>query len=263
MSKLNASKTPNSKIFRQNPVQTGFNPFDSDSDGEENPRTSRGSSAPTIIRSQHRVPHSSYNGHEERGTSQSSKSASSGFQYQSMQELESYAVKEAEETTQKINGCLNVAEEMREVSSRTLVNLHQQGEQITRTHLTAADIDHDLSRGEKLLGSLGSLFSKTWKPKKTREIKGPVLTRDDSFIRRGSHMEQRQKLGLDSSRPRSNHRQYPSEPSSAVEQVEVEKAKQDDALLDLSNILGELKAMAVDMGSEIDRYYLLILPLIA
>lgn len=29
--------------------------------------------------------------------------------------------------------------------------------------------------------------------------------------------------------------------------------KQDDALSDLSNILGELKEMAVDMGSEIER----------
>lgn len=32
-----------------------------------------------------------------------------------------------------------------------------------------------------------------------------------------------------------------------------EKTKQDDALSDLSNILGELKEMAVDMGSEIER----------
>lgn len=33
----------------------------------------------------------------------------------------------------------------------------------------------------------------------------------------------------------------------------MEKAKQDDALTDLSNILGQLKEMAVDMGSEIER----------
>lgn len=32
-----------------------------------------------------------------------------------------------------------------------------------------------------------------------------------------------------------------------------EKAKQDDALSDLSNILGDLKGMAVDMGTELDR----------
>ncbi|KAF2311223.1 hypothetical protein GH714_021021 [Hevea brasiliensis] len=33
----------------------------------------------------------------------------------------------------------------------------------------------------------------------------------------------------------------------------VEKAKQDDSLSDLSNLLGELKDMAVDMGTEIER----------
>jgi synaptosomal-associated protein 25 len=33
----------------------------------------------------------------------------------------------------------------------------------------------------------------------------------------------------------------------------MEKAKQDDGLSDLSNILTELKGMAVDMGTEIDR----------
>lgn len=32
-------------------------------------------------------------------------------------------------------------------------------------------------QGEKLLGSLGGMFSKTWKPKKTRPINGPVITR--------------------------------------------------------------------------------------
>lgn len=34
--------------------------------------------------------------------------------------------------------------------------------------------------------------------------------------------------------------------------------KQDDAFSDLSNILGELKEMAIDMGSEIDRLVILI-----
>lgn len=36
-------------------------------------------------------------------------------------------------------------------------------------------------------------------------------------------------------------------------QNQVEKAKQDDALSDLSNILGDLKSMAADMGGELDR----------
>jgi hypothetical protein len=36
----------------------------------------------------------------------------------------------------------------------------------------------------------------------------------------------------------------------------VEKDKQDNALSDLSDVLGQLKGMALDMGSEIDRYVL-------
>lgn len=267
MSRVSSSKTPTSKVYRKNNGGSG-NPFDSDSDTEQNVRSTRASSAPTINRSNHRGRRSNYSGHEGRGASSASHSAfaygtnrygneeddeSNGFERQSVQELEKYAVQQAEETTHKINASLKVAEEIREVSSKTLVNLHQQGEQITRTHLTATSIDQDLSRGEKLLGSLGGIFSKTWKPKKSREIKGPVLSRDDSFIRRGNHMEQRQKLGIDSPRSRSNPREFRDEPSSALQRVEVEKIKQDDALSDLSNILGELKSMALDMGSEIDR----------
>jgi len=48
-----------------------------------------------------------------------------------------------------------------------------------------------------------------------------MMDADDSFIRKGSHLEQRQKLGLaDHPRP-SNARQFRSEPSSALEKVEV------------------------------------------
>lgn len=36
----------------------------------------------------------------------------------------------------------------------------------------------------------------------------------------------------------------------------MEKAKQDDGLADLSDLLGELKNMAVDMGTEIERFSL-------
>ncbi|PKI77961.1 hypothetical protein CRG98_001581 [Punica granatum] len=179
---------------------------------------------------------------------------SGGLENQSVQELENYAVYKAEETTKSVNNCLKIAEGMREDATKTLVMLHQQGEQITRAHGVAADIDHDLSRGEKLLGSLGGIFSKTWKPKKTRAITGPMVMRDD-VQRKGNHLEQREKLGLTSaSRSQPSSRAAPSEPASSLQKVEVEKAKQDDTLLDLSNILGELKNMALDMGSEIDRH---------
>ncbi len=71
---------------------------------------------------------------------------SGGVENQSVQELENYSVYKAEETTKTVNSCLKIAEDMREDATKTLVNLHQQGEQITRTHMVAADIDHDLSR---------------------------------------------------------------------------------------------------------------------
>ncbi|KAJ4713132.1 SNAP25-likeous protein SNAP33 [Melia azedarach] len=171
---------------------------------------------------------------------------SGGLENQSVQELEDYAAYNAEETTKAVHGCLKIAEEIREDATKTLVTLHHQGEQITRTHYTAASIDHDLSRGEKLLGNLGGMFSKTWKPKKTRPIMGPVITRDDQAQRKGNHLEQREKLGLShTSKGQSNTRRAPlPEPTNAYQKVEVERAKQDDALSDLSGILGELKNMA-------------------
>lgn len=71
---------------------------------------------------------------------------SGGLENQSVQELEGYAVYKAEETTKTVNSCLKIAEDIREDATQTLVTLHQQGEQITRTHDLAANIDHDLSR---------------------------------------------------------------------------------------------------------------------
>ncbi|KAJ6841977.1 SNAP25 homologous protein SNAP33-like [Iris pallida] len=262
---MSTAKTAPSKGYNQH---SGTNPFDSDSESVTS-KPPRASSAPAMTKVDYNSSQPGYSGNGGRGAASSSSYSnaasrnrykndfhdSGGMENQSIQELEGYAVYKAEETTQKVNGCLKIAEEIREDASRTLVTLHQQGEQITRTHQTAANIEHDLSRGEKLLGSLGGLFSKTWKPKRGREIKGPVLTRDDSFIKRGSHMEQRQRLGLSSSptKSRSNTRQFSSEPTSALEKVEVEKAKQDDALEDLSDLLGQLKGMAVDMGCEMER----------
>nr|CAD1837913.1 unnamed protein product [Ananas comosus var. bracteatus] len=212
---------PLPRVAKQRSVDPGFsskaNPFDSDSEGETNARPGE-----SIIKNQ------------------------------SVQELENYAAYKAEETTHKVNDCLKIAEIIKEDATKTLVTLHQQGEQITRTHHTAADIEHDLS-SEKLLGSLGGIFSMPWKPKKTRQIKGPAITQDDSFIRKANHTEQREKLGLSSSpRGRSNPRQY-AEPTSAMDKVQIEKAKQDDSLGDLSNVLGQLKDMALDMGTEIER----------
>lgn len=237
------------------------NPFDSD---EETKDTKYNSSKKTltntnpfdddVVSTGHSSSSSYARSYADRNRYQNDFRDSGGLESQSVQELENYAVYKAEETTKSVNNCLKIAEEMREDASKTLVMLHHQGEQITRTHHVAADIDHDLSRGEKLLGSLGGMFSKTWKPKKTGAITGPVVFGDDPVRRKGNHLEQREKLGLTSApKGQSKSRTTLPEPTNALEQVEVEKGKQDDALSDISDLLGELKDMALDMGTEMDK----------
>ncbi|CAA6662953.1 unnamed protein product [Spirodela intermedia] len=235
--------TPGSKVAKKCSVDHGFNPsnpFDSGSDSEEETTLSKISS-----------PH--YDKDDGRGASSSS-SVYPGFSatrshYENDFRDSGGFENQSEKTTEKINSCLKIAEDIREDATKTLVTLHQQGEQITRTHLNAVNIDHDLSRGEKLLASLGGFFSKTWKPKRSSHpIKGPVLMNDDPFKRPVSHLEQKDRLEW------STPRRVSSEPSQLWrESRSVEKAKQDDKLSDLSNLLGQLKDMAVDMGSEIER----------
>lgn len=265
-------RSPLNKV-KHNSVGTGYpissspNPFDSDDEDKKHTvKPSRSSSEPALI-----TPNLKSNPFDDDNSGKRTSSSSSysltstdrtkyrndfrdsgGLENQSVQELEDYAVYKAEETTNAVNNCLKIAEDIREDATKTLVTLHQQGEQITRTHMVAADIDHDLSRGEKLLGSLGGIFSKTWKPKKTHSITGPVITRDDPSKKRGSN-DQREKLGLaPKARGQSNVRTAPPEPTNALQKVEVEKAKQDDAFSEISDLLGELKDMAVDMGSELE-----------
>lgn len=274
---LGLKKSPLNKNAKQNSVGPGFpaynssNPFDSDTESDDNQTlkpSMRSSSEPTlVIANLSTNPFDDVDDDDVNGISSSSYFSSSknkyknafrdseGLDNQSVQELENYAVYKAEETTKTVNSCLKIAEDIREGATKTLVTLHQQGEQIMRTHMVAADIEQDLSRGEKLLGSLGGMFSKTWKPKKTRSIMGPVIMRDDPDQTRGNHLEQRERLGLTRAfKGHSNARTLPPEPVNALQKVEVEKAKQDDSLSDLSNLLGELKVMAIDMGSEIERH---------
>ncbi|XP_077230548.1 putative SNAP25 homologous protein SNAP30 [Tasmannia lanceolata] len=272
MFKTGILRTPMNKTTKQrskDQASPGSNPFDYESESNLNQTSKpvRASSDPVPIKDL-RTTLFSYNDEEERIASSYSDSLaaknqykngfqdSGGLENQNVQQLEGYAVYKAEETTKEVNNCLKIAENIREDATNTLITLHQQGEQITRTHMVAADMDHDLSRGEKLLGSLGGIFSRKWKPKKSRKISGPVITRDDPIKRKGNHLEQKERLGIGRSPPkgRSNPRQYTSEPSNALEKVEMEKAKQDDALSDLSDVVGQLKDMAVDMGLEIRRH---------
>ncbi|BBH03993.1 soluble N-ethylmaleimide-sensitive factor adaptor protein 33 [Prunus dulcis] len=171
-----------------------------------------------------------------------------GVENQSVEELENYAVYKAEETTKSVNGCLKIAEEIREDATKTLVTLHQQGNKSLGPTWSLQTLIRIL------VGKSWGIFSKTWKPKKTRPISGPVITGDNA-VRRGGQLEEREKLGLTSApKGRSTPQTLPPGPVNALQKVELEKAKQDDGLSDLSDLLGELKDMAVDMGSEIERH---------
>ncbi|KAF7827994.1 putative SNAP25 homologous protein SNAP30 [Senna tora] len=178
---------------------------------------------------------------------------SGGLENQSVQELENYAVYKSEETTKDVNNCLRIAEDIRGDATKTLDMLHAQGEQITRTHNMIVETEKDLSRGEKLLNNLGGMFSMPWKPKKTREIQGPVITPDKPSKKNEKQTkEEREKLGLTDGKGKSASKTV-SDPNDPYQKIELEKNKQDDALDDLSNILGDLKGIAVEMGSELDR----------
>ncbi|KAI6686352.1 hypothetical protein NL676_032265 [Syzygium grande] len=143
---------------------------------------------------------------------------SGGLENQSVQELENYAVYKAEETTSTVNNCLKIAEDIREDATRTLDMLHQQGEQIRRTHDMVAD------QGK---GLVVRLRLPTNALQKVEVCDLTSLFHSDSSL-----------LSIC---------------SQGFFGRQVEKAKQDDALSDLSNVLSELKSMAVDMGGELDR----------
>lgn len=68
------------------------------------------------------------------------------FVNQAVADLEKHAVKKSQETSDTLRNCLRVAEDTMAVGSQTLISLVDQGDQITRTHDKAVDIDQHLSR---------------------------------------------------------------------------------------------------------------------
>ncbi|KAG6759886.1 hypothetical protein D5086_020297 [Populus alba] len=245
-------KSPaNNKATKQSsvspPASSTSNPFDSDdeSNAKQTLHLGKRASSEAMLN----VPDNAF---DDKDRYKNDFRDSGGLENQSVQELEKYAAYKAEETTNSVNNCLRIAEDIKQDATRTLDTLHAQGEQITRTHNMAVDMDKDLSKGEKLLNNLGGIFSKPWKPKKTRDITEPLITADKPSKVNQYSKGEREKLGL-APKGRSAFTTPPPEPTNALQEVEVENAKQDDALSDLSNILGDLKGMAVDMGSELDR----------
>ncbi|KAL0364731.1 UNVERIFIED_CONTAM: SNAP25 homologous protein SNAP33 [Sesamum angustifolium] len=223
-------KSPLHRFSKHNSADSGFpvsnhaNPFDSDDEFDTKKireASARTSSEPSLVASN--LSSNPFDDDETKGTSSTQWSMNSsarnrykndfrdsgGLENQTVQELEIYSVYKAEETTKSVNGCLKIAEEMREDATKTLVTLHQQGEQITRTHMVAADMDHDLSRFIfSSLRNLGGGMS--------------IAKSDDAVYRKGNHLEQRERLGLTSaSKERSHTRKQPSEPTNALQKVEI------------------------------------------
>ena len=68
------------------------------------------------------------------------------LEYRSVEELEGYAVQKSEDTTSTLQNCLKVAEEMKGDATKTLLTLHEQGQQLKRTHELAVEMDQNLNR---------------------------------------------------------------------------------------------------------------------
>lgn len=139
-------KSPGNKISKQKSVDPGLpasNSHNSDSEvaNKHTLNPARRTSSEPLLNYDNK-PHSS----APKDRYQNDFHDSGGFENQSVQELENYAVYKSEETTSSVNNCLRIAEDIRQDATKTLDMLHQQGEQITRTHNMATDIDKDLSK---------------------------------------------------------------------------------------------------------------------
>lgn len=129
--------------FKKNPVHkaskhNAVDPFDSDTESDSKQLhgpSKRAASEPTLP--------GLFNNEDQY---KNDFKESGGLENQSVQQLENYAAYKAKETTKSVNNCLKIAEDIREEATNTLNTLHQQGEQITRTHMMATEMDKDLSK---------------------------------------------------------------------------------------------------------------------
>jgi hypothetical protein len=126
------------------------NPFDSDSDSESQPtkKSSAAYQAPADAKKRYK------DGFRDAG----------GLENQSVEELEHYAAYKAEETTDALAGCLRIAEDIKQDATDTLITLHKQGEQISRTHEKAVEIDQDLTKVSACVLTMASGVSSCRQP---------------------------------------------------------------------------------------------------
>lgn len=157
-------------------------------------------------------------------------------------ELEQLVVKKSKEVTSDLRRALKVSEDTKNIGAQTLVTLHEQGEQLVRAHEKVVQMDQELSKGEKLLGKLGPMFSFGWKPKKGKKITGPTYTPGE---RTAYDTASRSELGLKKKGATARGDE------GWEDEVGAERDEQDDILDAVSVNLADLKNMALDMGREL------------
>ncbi|XP_024545149.1 SNAP25 homologous protein SNAP33 [Selaginella moellendorffii] len=169
-----------------------------------------------------------------------------------LQELQQQALGTSQETTSAIQSCLRVAEDMRHEATQTIVQLHEQGQQIRRTHESALVLEQELNKGEKLLASLGGIFSRPWRPKRGQELSGPLDFHHDNPVHAAAHPDRKEFFEGNGVAPKSSS-SPPQQASTFQSHVQDERAKQDEALSSLSSVLDQLKEMSSTMGDELGR----------
>lgn len=99
------------------------------------------------------------------------------------------------------------------------------------------------------------LFTRRWKPKKGRRIKGPRVEPDPSKKR--TVMGYRASALSDAAADTRNRIQRKANRYAGLSgtklQLEVEREHQDEALSNLGDIVGKLRDMSFEMGSEVDK----------
>ncbi|GAQ90451.1 SNAP25 homologous protein [Klebsormidium nitens] len=178
------------------------------------------------------------------------------FKLLTPQEQEAAMLRVAEKTTADARRVLKIAEDTRDIGANTLVTLHEQGEQIRRTHQTAVQVDQELSKGEKMLGKLGPIFSRTWKPKKGRAIAGP-LDAPELAVQGGPRDKQQRAALMQQGKGKGRDTAALSDSEAEIRRpksvVELEHEKQDEIFDGVSKALDDMKKMSIDMGRELGR----------
>lgn len=164
----------------------------------------------------------------------------------SMQERADQTTDESLEATRRI---LGTAEETQDVGIRTLVMLDEQGEQLDRIEETLDDINVDMKEAERNLTNLEKCCGMCVCP----GSRSKSFEKSDAYRKAYTPGSKDQVV---TKQPGSNENGKKGGGQSAgyVERItnDAREDEMDENLGQVSDIVGNLKSMAVDMGKEID-----------